>query len=114
MLTINGRGGRLCDGMTRRDALKIGALGLGGMSLPDLLQAEQRAGINGSHKAVIMIYMPGAPPHQDMYDLKMEAPSGIRGPFQPIDTAVPGIQICEHMPIPVSYTHLTLPTTPYE
>ena len=99
MLTINGPGGRLCDGMTRRDALKIGALGLGGMSLPDLLQAEQRAGISGSHKAVIMIYMCGAPPHQDMYDLKMEAPSSIRGPFQPIDTNVPGIQICEHMPM---------------
>ncbi|MEE3282939.1 MAG: DUF1501 domain-containing protein [Planctomycetota bacterium] len=99
MLTINGKGSRLCDGMTRRDALKIGALGLGGMSLPDLLQAEQRAGISGSHKAVIMIYMCGAPPHQDMYDLKMEAPSGIRGPFQPIDTNVPGIQICEHMPM---------------
>ena len=46
-----------------------------------------------------MIYMCGAPPHQDMYDLKMKAPSGIRGPFQPIDTAVPGIQICEHMPM---------------
>ena len=99
MLTINGRGGRLCDGVTRRDALKIGALGLGGLSLPDLLRAEQRAGIKGSHKAVIMIYMCGAPPHQDMYDLKMKAPSGIRGPFQPIDTAVPGIQICEHMPM---------------
>jgi len=99
MLTINGTGGRLCDGVTRRDALKIGALGLGGLSLPDLLRAEQRAGIKGSHKAVIMIYMCGAPPHQDMYDLKMEAPSGIRGPFQPIDTAVPGIQICEHMPM---------------
>jgi len=64
-----------------------------------LLRAEQRAGIKGSHKAVIMIYMCGAPPHQDMYDLKMEAPSGIRGPFQPIDTAVPGIRICEHMPM---------------
>jgi len=99
MLTINGSGGRLCDGVTRRDALKIGALGLGGLSLPDLLRAEQRAGIKGSHKAVIMIYMCGAPPHQDMYDLKMKAPSGIRGPFQPIDTAVPGIQICEHMPM---------------
>ena len=99
MLTINGKGSRLCDGMTRRDALKIGALGLGGMSLPDLLQAEQRAGISGSHKAVIMIYMCGAPPHQDMYDLTMEAPSGIRGPFHPIDTNVPGIQICEHMPM---------------
>ncbi|MFP6766719.1 MAG: DUF1501 domain-containing protein [Planctomycetaceae bacterium] len=99
MLTISGHGGRLCDGVTRRDALKIGALGMGGLTLPDLLRAEQRAGIRGSHKAVIMIYMCGAPPHQDMYDLKMNAPSGIRGPFRPIDTNVPGIRICEHMPM---------------
>ena len=103
MLTILGRGGerggRLCDGLSRRDALKVGALGLGGLSLPGLLQAEQRAGIAGSHKAVIMIYMCGAPPHQDMYDLKMEAPSGIRGPFRPIETNVSGIRICEHMPM---------------
>ena len=98
MLTISGQAGRLCDGVTRRDALKIGALGLGGLSLPELLRAERQAGIRGSHKAVIMIYMCGAPPHQDMYDLKLEAPSGIRGPFQPIATNVPGIQICEHMP----------------
>ena len=98
MLTINGTGSRLCDGVTRRDALKIGALGLGGLSLPQLLAAEKAAGISGSHKAVIMIYMCGAPPHQDMYDLKMKAPSNIRGPFRPIDTKVPGIQICEHMP----------------
>ena len=93
MLTINGKGSRLCDGMTRRDALKIGALGLGGMSLPDLLQAEQRAGLSGSHKAVIMIFLAGGPPHQDMWDLKMEAPSGVRGEFKPISTNVPGIQI---------------------
>ena len=99
MLTISGRGGRLCDGVTRRDALRIGALGMGGLTLPDLLHAEQQAGIRGSHKAVIMIYMCGAPPHQDMYDLKMDAPSGIRGPFRPIDTNVPGIRICEHMPM---------------
>ena len=45
-----------------------------------------------------MIYMVGAPPHQDMYDLKMDAPAEIRGEFRPIDTNVPGIQICEHMP----------------
>ena len=99
MLTISGQAGRLCDGVTRRDALRIGALGLGGLTLPGLLHAEQQAGIRGSHKAVIMIYMCGAPPHQDMYDLKMEAPSGIRGPFRPIATNVPGIQICEHMPM---------------
>ena len=45
-----------------------------------------------------MIYLCGAPPHQDMFDLKMQAPVEIRGEFRPIDTAVPGIQICEHLP----------------
>jgi hypothetical protein len=82
----------------RREFLKIGALGLGGLTLPRLLAAERAAGLTKSHKAVIMIYMAGAPPHQDMYDLKMDAPSGIRGEFKPIDTAVPGIRICEHLP----------------
>ncbi len=98
MLNIFGRKTRLCDGMTRRDVLKVGGLSLGGLTLPALLQAEQQAGIKTSHKSVIMIYMVGAPPHQDMYDLKLEAPSEIRGEFQPIETNVPGIQICEHMP----------------
>ena len=98
MLTVPGAAHRLCDGLTRRDALRIGALGLGGLSLPGLLRAEQASGIAKSHKAVIMIYMVGAPPHQDMYDLKMDAPAEIRGEFRPIDTAVPGIQICEHLP----------------
>jgi len=98
MLTIPGRPYKLCDGMTRRDALRIGALGIGGLSLPQLLAAEQQSGIGNSHKAVIMIYMAGAPPHQDMYDLKMDAPSEIRGEFRPIKTSVPGIEICEHLP----------------
>ncbi len=98
MLTVTGSQKCLCDGLTRREALKIGALGLGGLSLPQLLRAEQSRGIGKSHKAVIMIYMVGAPPHQDMYDLKMDAPSGIRGEFKPIPTNVPGIQICEHLP----------------
>ena len=98
MLTISGNAHRLCDGITRRDALQIGALGLGGLSLPGLLRAEQASGIKKSHKAVIMIYMVGAPPHQDMYDLKPDAPVEIRGEFRPIDTTVPGIQICEHLP----------------
>lgn len=87
-----------CDGVTRRDVLQAGALTLGGLTLPQLLQAEQSAGIRGSKKAVIMIYMCGAPGHQDMYDLKMDAPSEIRGEFKPIRTSVPGIEICEHMP----------------
>ena len=90
--------GRLCDGVSRREFLQIGALGMGGLALPQLLAAEARAGVGKSHKAVIMIYLVGAPPHQDMFDLKMEAPREIRGEFKPIKTNVPGIEICEHLP----------------
>src|SRR5438093_2437825 len=89
---------RFCDGIPRRSFLKIGALGLGGLALPQLLQAEAKSGIRNSHKAVIMIYLPGGPPHQDTFDLKMDAPLEIRGEFKPISTNVPGIQICEHLP----------------
>lgn len=103
MLSILGDGGsgrhaRLCDGISRRDLLRLGTLTVGGLSLPQLLKAEQAVGIRNSHKAVIMIYMCGAPGHQDMYDLKMDAPAEIRGEFKPIHTNVPGIDICEHMP----------------
>lgn len=98
MLQFLGQQFRLCDGMRRRECLQIGALGLGGMSLPQLLQAEQQAGVRKSQKSIIMIYMCGAPPHQDMYDLKMDAPAEIRGEFRPIATNVSGIEICEHMP----------------
>ncbi|MEN9733501.1 MAG: hypothetical protein RLZ45_1496, partial [Verrucomicrobiota bacterium] len=81
--------------------LRIGSLGLGGMALPGILQAEAAAGIRSrgnQHKAVIMIFLPGGPSHQDMVDLKMEAPGEVRGEFKPISTNVPGIQICEHLP----------------
>src|SRR5204862_5332144 len=99
MLKIFGEsGGRLCDGVTRRDFLRIGGLAMGGLSLPQLLQAEQLSGIRRSHKAVIMIYLVGAPPHQDMFDLKMDAPLEIRGPHKPMRTNVPGLHISEHMP----------------
>jgi hypothetical protein len=99
MLTIRGpRAGRLCDGVSRRDFLRIGGLGMGGLALPQLLQAEAQRGIGRSQKAVIMIYLVGAPPHQDMFDLKMDAPREYRGPYQPISTNVPGIRISEHMP----------------
>jgi len=69
---------------------------MGGLALPQLLQAQGDAG--RSHKAVIMVFLSGGPPHQDMYDLKPEAPVEIRGEFNPISTAVTGIQICEHLP----------------
>src|SRR5467141_3836158 len=98
MLTILGPKQRFCDGISRRNFLKIGALGLGGLSLPQLLEAEAQAGVRRSHKAVIMIFLPGGPSHQDIFDLKMDAPSEIRGEFKPIATKVPGIQICEHLP----------------
>src|SRR6267142_290269 len=98
MLTIYGGKSRFCDGISRRNFLKIGALGLGGLTLPQLLRAEAQSGIRKSHKAVIMIFLPGGPSHQDMFDLKQDAPSEIRGEFKPISTNVPGIQICEHMP----------------
>ncbi len=73
-------------------------MALGGLSLPQLLRAEAAAGIQRSHKAIIMIYLAGGPPHQDMFDLKPQAPSEVRGEFEPIRTNVPGIHICELMP----------------
>ena len=115
MLNIFGSSKKLCDKVSRREALQVGALGIGGLTLADVLRAEAVSG-QRSHKAIIMIYMCGAPSHQDMYDLKMDAPSEIRGEFRPVPTNVSGIEICEHMPRvaanmdTVSYTHLTLPT----
>ena len=75
MLTINGHSnGRFCDGVSRRDFLRIGGLALGGLSLPQILRAESASGVKKSHKAVIMIFLPGGPSHQDIFDLKMDAP----------------------------------------
>ena len=98
MLTIYGPKQRFCDGLSRRNFLRIGALGLGGVALPQLLQAESASGVGRSHKAVIMVFLPGGPAHQDIFDLKTDAPSEVRGPFKPIGTTVPGLQICEHLP----------------
>jgi hypothetical protein len=99
MLNLIGNGGgHYCDGVSRRSFLKIGGLAMGGLALPQLLRAEAAAGVGKSHKAIIMIFLSGGPPHQDMFDLKMEAPVEIRGEFRPIHTAVPGIEICEHLP----------------
>jgi hypothetical protein len=91
-------GSPLCDGISRRNFLRVGGLGLGGLSLPGLLAAESQSGIRSSHKSVIMIYLVGGPPHQDMFDLKPDAPGEVAGPHRPIGTNVPGIQICELFP----------------
>src|SRR6266516_1416566 len=98
MLTILGQRQRLCDNASRRDFLKIGGLALGGLSLPQILRAEAEASVTRSHKAVIMIFLSGGPPHQDMVDLKPDAPAEVRGEFKPIRTSVPGIHVCEHLP----------------
>lgn len=99
MLTILGENsGRFCDGYSRRNFLQIGGLALGGASLPQILAAENKPATGINHKAVIMIFLPGGPPHQDMWDLKTDAPSEYRGEFRPIKTNVAGIEICEEFP----------------
>jgi hypothetical protein len=98
MLKIDmGRTGRYCDGVSRRSFLEIGALAIGGLSLPQVLRAEEASG-RTSQKAIINIHLSGGPSHQDMFDLKPEAAVEFRGEFNPIPTNVPGLQICEHMP----------------
>jgi len=101
MLTILGNrqaGSGMCDGLSRRNFLQIGGLGLTGLGLPELLFADH-AGRPQKHKSVIMIYLVGGAPHQDMFDLKPNAPREVAGPWRPIQTNVPGIEICEAFPL---------------
>jgi len=102
MLNLLGARQRFCDGLNRRSFLKIGAFGAG-LTLAEMLRAKALAAKSGgksaSNKAAIMIYLPGGPSHMDMYDLKPDAPKEFRGEFNPIDTNVAGVQICEHMPL---------------
>ena len=103
MLTVWGRRQRYCDGINRRNFLRIGAFGAG-LTLADVLRARAAGQPAGSdrptnQKSAIMIYLPGGPSHMDMWDLKPEAPAEFRGEFRPIPTNVPGVQICEHMPM---------------
>lgn len=101
MLTVQGRpdNGSFCDRLSRRNFLQIGTLGLGGLTLPQLLRAESGSGSRNSVKSVIMIYLVGGPPHQDMFDLKPQAPREVAGPWRPIETNVPGFEICEAFPL---------------
>ncbi|HAD58673.1 MAG TPA: DUF1501 domain-containing protein [Planctomycetaceae bacterium] len=101
MLTISGRKTRCCDGLSRRGFLSIGGLtagAFGAVTLADLMRAEAAAPEKKSDKAIINIFLGGGPPHQDMWEIKTEAPAEIRGEFAPIPTAVPGIQIGECFP----------------
>ncbi len=104
MLTFFGKKQRFCDGLSRRSFLKIGAFGAS-LTLADILRlrasatTSAAANTSTSHKAAIMVYLPGGPSHMDMWDLKPNAPTEYRGEFNAIATNVPGIQICEHFPM---------------
>jgi hypothetical protein len=84
--------------LSRRACLQLGGLTLGGLALPEILRAEAAAGGRTAAKGVIMVVLPGGPSHLDMYDLKPEAPAEVRGEFRPVETCVPGIEICELLP----------------
>src|SRR5947209_14392624 len=102
MLTIHEpRSAANRPGSTRRSFLRVGALTLSGPTLGDVLRlrAEARAQGKPRQKSVIMIHLSGGPSHLDMYDMKPQAPSEYRGEFSPIKTNVPGMQICELMPL---------------
>jgi hypothetical protein len=95
----------MCDGITRRELLRIGAAGLCGLGLPQFLELDAlaRAASADSRRqpqaqSVILIWLTGGPPTIDMWDMKPDAPENIRGEFKPIDTKAKGLRICEHLP----------------
>lgn len=88
-----------CDGVSRRNFMRVGALAAGGWTLADQLRSEAAEGTRNRRKAVIQVWLAGGPSHIDMYDLKPEAPAEFRGEFKEIDTIVSGIRISEHLPL---------------
>src|SRR5262249_49193156 len=101
MFTILGKPNAFCDGINRRNFLKLGAFGAG-LGLADILRAQAGSPgepghklASGSAKSAIMVWLPGGPSHIDMYDMKPDAEADFRGEFKPIATNVPGVQICE-------------------
>ena len=98
MLSLDGDNVRCCDGVTRREFLRIGGLGAAGLMLPQLLEMRANADSSGvipfgRAKRCILLFMSGGPPQMDTWDLKPEAPLALRGEFAPIKTNVPGIEI---------------------
>jgi hypothetical protein len=92
---------RRCDGINRRDFIRVGTLGFVGLSLPDLFRMQAASADGGSTakaKSVIVLWMDGGPPQHDTWDPKPNAPSNIRGEFKPISTNATGVQICELLP----------------
>ena len=100
MLRVLGERRRACDGVTRREAISVGGLGLfGGVSLPTLLHArQQQTELRQRAKSVVLTRLFGGPPHMDMFDLKPRAPSNVRGEMIGTPSSIPGLQICSLMP----------------
>lgn len=104
MLALRQQTVRLCDSITRREWLRVGGLSSVGLMLPDLLRAREMPPTDatdrvfGRARSCIVCFLFGAPAHQDIWDLKPEAPSEVRGEFAPIETSVPGIRLGEHVP----------------
>jgi hypothetical protein len=107
MFSFGARPDRLCDGVTRREWLRVGGVSSMGLMLPDLLRAQAeaaeseasgRGGTFGRAKSCIFCFLFGGPSHLDMWDLKPQAPIEVRGPFNPIRSAVPGTWFGEHLP----------------
>jgi len=101
MLTYFGRKQQFCDGISRRAFLQTGVLGLGGLTLGNVLRlrAENPSPDAPRHKAVILVWLGGGPSHLDTYDMKPDLPEEFRGEFRPIKSNVPGMEFCEHMPL---------------
>jgi Protein of unknown function (DUF1501) len=99
VISILGQNHRFCDGISRREFLRVGALGLGGLTLADLLRHEARGESSGRPRSVIYVVLGGGPSHIDSYDLKPDATDEYRGPFKPIATRLTGVRICELMPL---------------
>ena len=104
MLTLLGPNRKSRTGVSRRDVLRVGALSVAGLTLADVLRL--RASPNATRaKSVIMIWLRGGASHIDSYDMKPDAPAEIRGEFKPIKTNVPGIDVCEHLPLHAKMMH---------
>jgi hypothetical protein len=104
MLSFLGSEGRLCDGLTRREWLRVGGLGAASLGLPSLLEARAAPAVAaatggfGRAKACIVLFLGGGPPQHETWDPKPDAPAEIRGEFKPIASATPGLQVGELMP----------------
>ena len=100
MLNLNGpKDVEFCDGLSRRDFMKVGGLGVMGLSMAELLAAEQARAGTKREMSCIVLFLVGAPSHIDTWDMKPDAAAEIRGPFRPIQSNVSGIELCEHFPL---------------